>query len=197
MINFYVYIFLEICLHLHAMKGAQLMSTHSALGFKASFHWAVPCFILIRSIHVILWGHKYWFPQCFSLWHFSLCYVSVTENNYYHILWNDRLVLISHFTSILRFSKYPWILDAQIISLWLSIPDILLCRKTQSMAGTKKKLWHSRDYDPLSLWRHSVALVITLPIFLSLFLRLFSHHLPPLATHKEDSYRHLSSPFHT
>lgn len=63
--TFYVNIFLEICPHLHVMKDAQLMSTHSALGFKASFHWAVPCFILIHSIHVILWGHKYWFPQGF------------------------------------------------------------------------------------------------------------------------------------
>lgn len=68
--TFYVYIFLENFLHLHAKKGAQLISTHSTLSFTASFHWAVPCFNLICSIHVILWGHKYWFPHGFSLWHF-------------------------------------------------------------------------------------------------------------------------------
>lgn len=43
------------------------------------------------------------FLKVFSLWYFLLCYVSATENNYYHILWNDRLVLIPNFTSILRF----------------------------------------------------------------------------------------------
>lgn len=116
--------------------SAQLMSTHSTLGFTSSFHWAVPCFILIHSIHVILWGHKYWFPRGFSLWHLSLYCVSATENNHYHILWNDRLVLIAHFTSILRFLKHPWILDVRNFSQQLSISDILLCRKTQSMAGT-------------------------------------------------------------
>lgn len=36
-----------------------------------------------------------------------------------------------------------------------------------ALQKNSKHGWHSHDYDPFSLWRHSVALGITLPIFLS------------------------------
>lgn len=141
--TFYVYIFLEICLHLqHAMKGAQLMSTHSTLGFTASFHWAVPCFVLIRLIHIILWGYKYWFPHDFSLWHFSLYYANVTKNNHYHIFFKWQVSILSPFYKYIKILKTSLNFGCPLlnISQWLSISGILLCGKTQIMAVSKKKL---------------------------------------------------------
>lgn len=93
----YVCVFLGIPLHAqHTMKDIQLMRIHSTFGFTVSFQWAVSCFVLIRSIHVILQGHKYWFPCGFFF-----C------STFHYIMWMIHKIIIFIFCEMTGWYSFP------------------------------------------------------------------------------------------
>lgn len=105
------------------------------------------------------------------------------------ISWTGKHIRILKIT--LRFGCPFWN-----ISHLLSFSDILHYRKTQSMAGTKKKLCGTSMVMALFPCE-DIQWVRYNPLhFIPAVLRPCSPHRPPVVTYKEDSYTYLFIPFH-